>query len=153
MKIPFRALLLLGFFIGSSPQVSGEVYKWTDIEGKTHYGDTAPDQIPTTKIKVKAINQDNSSKTNQQLKEMRNNANKVQMRKQQQLNTKAAHQQSNYLKACQKAKKQLKTYSSSVYFADKHGNEFEISEKQRVKLERLSRQKVFQYCNETSSTP
>ena len=51
------ATLLLALVLAGSPAFA-QVFKWTDAQGRTHYGDKAPEDAKTQEIKVQATSYD-----------------------------------------------------------------------------------------------
>ena len=51
------SFLCLMVLVGAAP-VHGEIYRWTDANGVTHFGERQPDQTDAEKVEVRNVNAD-----------------------------------------------------------------------------------------------
>lgn len=49
-----RALLALLAILAAPPSAAGDVYKWTDAEGRVHFGDRPPAEAVTEEVKIRS---------------------------------------------------------------------------------------------------
>ncbi len=116
-------------------QVStADVYRWTDENGKVHFGDRPPPATETKAIDTPIVNSDSSARLNRPLTKMLDQERQAQADKQKQRQAKQAESKKRQQALCQKARKKLKTFKGRVAFVKKDGSEVKVSENERRKL-------------------
>jgi hypothetical protein len=128
----FRELTMKKFlccflvFICASTQA--EVYRWTDANGKVHYGDKRPKSAAEDITeKVKKTNVDTSTAEHQKLETLfrkENAADREYQREQ-------ARPDAELLIWCKEARQYLKTISGLVQFVDKDGKPVKVTMEER----------------------
>lgn len=120
--------LALCIFMFVSCGAYAEVYRWTDANGKVHFGDkkpkTAAEDITE---KVKKTNVDTSTREHQKLESLfrkENDADREHHQQQVQPNT-------ELLQRCTEAKDYLEKISGRVQFIDGNGKPIHITETER----------------------
>jgi hypothetical protein len=122
----FAILLSLNVLI--SVEVHAEVFRWTDANGKVHFGDKKPDtSAENITEKVKQTNVDTSTSEHQKLETIFRKENAADREYQQQ------QQKPNpeLLKRCAEAKDYLNKISGRVQFLDEKGQPKHVSEAER----------------------
>ncbi len=120
--------LALGVLILLSCTAQAEVYRWTDANGKVHFGDKKPKAAAEDITeKVKKTNVDTSTSEHQKLESLfrkENDADREHHQKQAQPNPKL-------LQRCTEAKDYLEKISGRVQFIDGNGQPIHITETER----------------------
>jgi hypothetical protein len=145
-----------GMLVCSLPAVSAEIYKWTDTDGRVHYGDEAPsDSIPEFKIKPPPVVTPDSASPNVQSEQQH----KVKQRKllesfaaerreqqqaEQERQRMAAIRQQN----CKTARTRLRSAQNAnlIYDRDKQGNRISYNKAQRKQYLLRLRSEVSEWC-------
>jgi hypothetical protein len=120
--------LALGVLVLLSCTAQAEVYRWTDANGKVHYGDkksTATAENITEK--VKKTNVDTSSAEHQKLEALFRKENDADREYQQE----QAQPNLELLQRCAEAKDYLEKISGRVQFIDDNGQPVHITETER----------------------
>lgn len=136
--------LVLGLLLATSVCAQAEVYRWTDANGKVHFGDKkkAPDAENITE-KVSKTNVDTSTAEHQKLESV--------FRKENDADREYKLQQSQpdpeLLRRCTEAKNYLKDINGRVQFIDDDGKPVHVTEAQR-KQKVIDTQKLIQeHCS------
>lgn len=125
-KLIFSVILLL------SLPVCAEVYRWTDANGKVHFGDKKPDaKAENITEKVKTTNVDTSTSEHQKLESLFRKENNADREYQQQQKQQEAKQEYAKSKRCADAQQYLNTISGPVQFLDKDGKPVRVTELER----------------------
>jgi len=121
---------LFCFLILICVNTHAEVYRWTDANGKVHYGDKKPKSAAEDITeKVKQTNVDTSTAEHQKLETLFRKENDADREYQQQL----ARPDSDLLIRCKEAREYLKDISGRVQFLDKEGKAMVVTEEERKK--------------------
>jgi hypothetical protein len=120
--------LILGFFVILSLSAHAEVYRWTDANGKIHFGDQKPKTTAENITeKVKKTNVDTSTSEHQKLEAMFRKENTADREYQEQ----QAQPNPDLVQHCAEAKDYLNKISGRVQFLDEQGQPIHISEAER----------------------
>jgi len=116
------------FLILMCANIQAEVYRWTDANGKVHYGDKKPKSTAEDITeKVKQTNVDTSTAEHQKLETLfrkENEADREYQREQ-------ARPDPELLLWCKEARDYLKTISGLVQFVDKDGKAVKVTMEER----------------------
>lgn len=129
MKIFITLFLLL--FVSTS---IGEIYRWTDSEGKVRFSDTPPeDQTSSEEIsdKMTPINRDSSNEETEKLQKVLQGETPEEQAYREQQQAKQKTQEQATQRACEDAKQHLRLLQGRVYFEDEDGNEIIVTEEER----------------------
>jgi len=120
--------------LASFPQIQAEVYRWVDENGKVHYGDRKPKKNKAEDVSedVSKTNIDKSQEEAAKMEKIFARETDAERKYKQKQAKKQQAAQKEQEKRCKKARKYLKTIQGPVYFVDKEGREFNISEKERA---------------------
>ena len=122
-RLLFSCLILL------CVNTQAEVYRWTDANGKVHYGDKKP-KVAAEDIteKVKQVNVDTSTAERQKLETIFRKENEAdrEYRRQQ------AKPDAEQLKRCAEAREYLRVISGRVQFIDNEGKMVRVTEEERT---------------------
>jgi hypothetical protein len=133
--------LILGLVL--SLQVHAEVYRWTDANGKTHFGDKKPTAAAENITqKVKATNVDTSTSEHQKLESIFRKENDADREYQQQ----QAKPNPELVQRCTEAKDYLNKISGRVQFLDEKGQPVHISEAERKQRAEEMQKTVKENC-------
>jgi len=138
MKTCLFVLLLLNL------SAHAEVYRWTDSDGKVHYGDKKP-KAPAEDITqdVKKTNVDTSSAEHQKLEKV--------FRKENDADREYKAQQSLpdpiLLQRCEKAKEYIRLENRPIQFYDDEGKIRKVSEADRQKHDAETREFIKNNCS------
>jgi len=132
---------------------SAEVYKWTDAQGRVHYGDRAPNEEAepidinphsnsTSGVADDAQRQENTRRLLRAFEE-ENRIKQEQQRKQQ-------AQASKRTKRCAEARDRQRRYhdARALYDFDEQGKRYILSEEQRRQAEARAARDVQQWCSD-----
>jgi len=141
-KYSYIFLFIIGhvFYIA---QASAEVYRWSDSDGKLHYGDKKPkvkaDDITET---VNKQNIDTSTAEHQKLEALfrKENASDRAYRAQQNQPSQAQEQ------ACANARERLFKLEGRVEFIDKDGKVVKVTEQERIQRANEMRKMLAERC-------
>jgi len=137
----------LMFILFLSLSANAEVYRWTDTNGKVHFGDKKPDaKAENITNTVKATNVDTSSSEHQKLESLfrkENDADREYQQQQKQQQEKFEYATS---KRCMDAKQYLNTIKRPVQFIDKDGKPIKVTETERREHEKQWQQIVNETC-------
>lgn len=144
------SLLLLAFAAGSA---TAEVYKWTDAQGKVHFGDKPPasEKQPVEKIDAKGAY---APGTDAQVKEVYQRTNRMfdakdKMKKDEQARQaqQTAQHRERLKDACLDAREAERAMNGPVVFTDDEGREIKTSEVERKQKLQETRQWIAANCN------
>lgn len=142
VNLPFTHCLCVLFFLLWSSQTLSEVYRWTDQNGRTHFGDRPPEQGVAKDISD-TLDKINISSDYSTPEMMLRHAQDRDAERQKRLELWQEKQKNTPTQSerCSKARKQLEIIKGPVVFIDDNGKDLKISEatrKQRVSdLEKL----------------
>lgn len=126
-----------------------QVYQWIDEQGKVHYSDRKPTKTQAENISdsVKQTNIDKSRDSTRKLEEVftKESSSEAQYRRKKQ--REQEEQAQALANQCQKAREQLKTLQGRVYFVDKQGKEYNISEKERQQRVKAFEADIRKHCD------
>jgi hypothetical protein len=135
--------LVLSFLITASVCAQAEVYRWTDANGKVHFGDkkggTSAENITA---KVSKTNVDTSTAEHQKLESVfrkENDADREYKRQQ-------AQPDPNQVRYCVEARDYLKTINGRVQFIDQEGNPVKVTEEERKQKVKAIQQEISERC-------
>jgi hypothetical protein len=120
-----------------------EVYRWTDKDGKVHFGDKKTNA--TAENITKKVNTQNIDASTQELRKMEtifrkeNDADRVH---QQQLNEASQEQQQQ----CEQANLQLKRFEGRVQYIDDDGKPIKVTETEHKQRVAVLRDAIAQHC-------
>jgi len=133
--------------------VSAEVYKWTDAQGRVHYGDRAPDQDvkpmdidphsnSSSGVADDAQRQENTRRLLRAFEE----ENRIKQEQQRQQQAQASKRK----KRCAEARDRRSRYrdARALYDFDKQGKRYFLSEAQRRQAEARAAHDVEQWCTD-----
>jgi hypothetical protein len=149
-------LLGAGMLAFSLPAGSAEIYKWTDDEGRVHYGDEAPsDSIPEFKIKPPPVvlpdkaYQDVLSEQQHKVKQRKLlESFEAERREQQQAEQERQRMAAIRQQNCKTARARLRSAQNAnlIYDRDKQGNRIFYNKAQRKQYLLRLRSEVSQWC-------
>ena len=120
--------LLLGLLLIASLSTHTEVYRWTDANGKVHFGDKkAGASAENITEKVSKTNVDTSTAEHQKLESVFRKENDADREYKQQ----QAQPDPELLRRCTEARNYLKDISGRVQFIDDNGNPVKVTETER----------------------
>ncbi|MGD8407640.1 MAG: DUF4124 domain-containing protein [Thiohalophilus sp.] len=142
-------LLLGGLLISTA---GAEVYKWTDEQGRVHYGDKPPDQ-GARQMQIDAGNgspgpipseAERREKTQRLLR-----AYDEERRIKQQQEQRQEAEEAERRRRCARARDRLRryTYAGSLYQLDDQGNRRYLDDSNRQQTEERARQEVEKWCS------
>jgi hypothetical protein len=154
MNMPvFKAAAIVALCCLVVLPAAAEVYKWTDAQGRVHYGDRAPDQDvkpmdinphgnSTSGVADDARRQENTRRLLRAFDE-ENRIKQEQQRKQQ-------ARESQRAKRCAEARDRRSRYrdARALYDFDKQGRRYFLSEEQRRQAEARAVRDVRQWCTD-----
>jgi regulatory protein YycI of two-component signal transduction system YycFG len=121
-----------------------EVYRWTDKEGKVHFGDKKPDikaEDITKKVSIQNI--DTSTEELHKMENVFRKENDADRAHQQQLKLASEDQQLR----CENARAQLKRMEGRVQYLDDAGKPVNVSVEEHKRRVAAARDTIDQYCN------
>jgi len=135
----------------SGPAVSGGIYKCTDAQGKTHYGDrpcgdNASVIVPRTAPRVDTGADQRRDKTQRLLDAM-----EEERRQEQQAAQEKRDEAEKRRLNCQRARARLRKFSeaSSVYHVDSEGNRSVFTDAERESSTQEARDAVERWCDDS----
>lgn len=146
---PACKLVSVLLFLLAAPMVLAEdFYKWQDENGKWHFSDKAPENAPTTVEQgtVSVPNTTNTRQTNKDLKSVFSNETPAEIEHRKQQQAAEENQRAQHNRACQQARKQLKTIEGRVVFLDANGKPVQVSEDERIAKAAALRTQIERYC-------
>ncbi len=146
--LPFTiALLLANTWLAAG--AGAEVYRWVDKNGKIHYSDKKPpdSNVENISSQVEKSNIDESSRETRKLGKIfaPESAAEIRLRQQQQAQQEARRQQ--HEDKCKQARERLSKLKGRIYFIDKNGKAYNISEKERKRREEAMEDFIRQQCS------
>lgn len=134
---------LLFVMLCTSGYLNAEVYKWTDANGKIHYGDKKPsERSEDITEQVKKTNIDSSASEHQKLEQL--------FRKENEADREYARQKSQpdpaLLVRCEEARDYLKTISGRVVFVDAAGKVVNVTEAERTRRVNEMKALIAEHC-------
>ena len=139
------AALSFSLALGLSPALHADVYRWTDAQGKVHFGDNKPKAaVPADNIteQVKKTNRDTSGDEHEKMAQLFRKQNAADREYQQQ----QATPDPELLKRCAEARKYLATISGRVQFLDDDGKPIPVTEEMRSKRVNEVKKTISNYC-------
>ncbi|KZZ62631.1 hypothetical protein A3762_13145 [Oleiphilus sp. HI0125] len=129
----------------------GQVYKWVDDEGKTHFGDRPPTGTSATNISddIQPLNISTDLSNPEMVKNAKEQwrAEKIQAAEQKILLEKQnAEIQAAKKKYCEEAAKRLADIQGPVVFYDEHGEFVKVTEQEREQREKDLRAEIQRTC-------
>lgn len=138
-----KIILLLSLVVCCS-QLHAEVYRWTDSNGKVHYGDQKPKtNAEDVTAKVKTTNVDTSTNEHQKMESIFRKENDADRDYQAQQSRPPAEQQAR----CASARNYLSKVSGRVVFVDQNGKDQHVSEQERKQREQEARDYIQENCS------
>ncbi len=123
--------------------IHAEVYRWTDANGKVHFGDKKPaEAAENITEKVKTTNLDTSASEHQKLETLFRKENEADREYQRQ----QAKPDPELLQRCAEAKNYLSRISGRVQFLDEQGKPVNISEAERNQHAQQMQQLIKENC-------
>ena len=136
--------LLLSLLLVTSVSAQAEVYRWTDANGKVHFGDKkAGVSAENITEKVSKTNVDTSTAEHQKLESVFRKENDADREYKQQ----QAQPDPQRLRQCAEAKNYLNTINGRVYFVDKDGKEVKVTEEERKQRVKDMQQQINEHCS------
>jgi 3-oxoacyl-ACP reductase-like protein len=136
--------LLLGLVLMISASAQAEVYRWTDANGKVHFGDKKVGaSAENITEKVSKTNVDTSTAEHQKLESIFRKENDADREYKQQ----QAQPNRELLRQCAEAKQYLNTINGRVYFVDKDGKEIKVTEEERKQRVIDVQQEIKEHCS------
>ena len=136
--------LLLGLLLIASVSTHAEVYRWTDANGKVHFGDKkAGASAENITEKVSKTNVDTSTAEHQKLESIFRKENDADREYKQQ----QAQPNQELVRQCAEAKRYLNTINGRVYFVDKDGKEMKVTEEERKQRVIDVQQEIKEHCS------
>lgn len=135
--------LILGLLITASVCANAEVYRWTDANGKVHFGDKKKGaSAENITEKVSKTNVDTSTAEHQKLESVFRKENDAdrEYKKQQ------AQPDPELLRRCAEAKDYLKDINGRVQFIDDNGNPVKVTEAERKQKVKDMQQQISERC-------
>lgn len=135
--------LILGLLITVSVCAHAEVYRWTDANGKVHFGDKKKGaSAENITEKVSKTNVDTSTAEHQKLESVFRKENDAdrEYKKQQ------AQPDPNQVRYCAEARDYLKVISGRVQFIDREGNPVKVTEEERKQRVKAMQQEISERC-------
>ncbi len=117
------------------PAAQAEIYKWTDAEGRVHFGDRPVDKKQGAAVEVR----DYKPGTDESVREVYQRNDRLReaaSRKQSSEPDEQALEQKRRKGACDEAKRRLKNVSGPVIFRDDDGNVVHKTERERAEHQR-----------------
>lgn len=136
--------LLLGLLLVTSIYTQAEVYRWTDANGKVHFGDKkAGASAENITEKVSKTNVDTSTAEHQKLETVFRKENDADREYKQQ----QALPDPERLRQCAEAKNYLNTINGRVHFVDKDGKEVKVTEEERKQRVKDMQAQINEHCS------
>lgn len=136
--------LLLNLLLVASVSAHAEVYRWTDANGKVHFGDKkAGASAENITEKVSKTNVDTSTAEHQKLESVFRKENDADREYKQQ----QAQPDTELLRKCAEAREYLHTINGRVYFLDKDGKEVKVTEEERKQKVKDMQQQINEHCS------
>ncbi|AZT85450.1 DUF4124 domain-containing protein [Marinobacter sp. NP-4(2019)] len=135
-----------------SPTASlAEVYRWTDSEGRTHFGDRPPTQAASQEVQVESApaRVDNAARDRQQKMNAFLEQKQQERDQQRAADAKAEKQAAKRAELCTKLRARLK-YMDSVstfYNLNEEGERVFVSESENTRIRERFRKKVEETCS------
>jgi type I site-specific restriction endonuclease len=122
-----KFVLLLSLL--ASVVTHAEVYRWTDANGKVHYGDKKPKAAAEDITeKVNQVNVDTSTEERKKLETIFRKENEADR----EFKREQAKPDAEFLAWCKETRRYLKNISGLVQFVDKDGKAIHVTEEQRT---------------------
>lgn len=136
--------LVMRLLLATSVCAQAEVYRWTDANGKVHFGDKkAGATAENITEKVSKTNVDTSTAEHQKLESVfrkENDADREYKQQQVQPNQ-------ELLRQCAEAKKYLDTINGRVMFIDDKGKDVKVTEEERKQRVKDMQQQINEHCS------
>jgi len=144
------------FVLLFSGAASAQVYKWTDEQGRVHYGDCPPPRCNSTEVDLgtrprqerldQAREQFESQREERQRREQNRRHLEETERLQRQEQQRDAAQRRNY---CQLARSDLRRLEMqrAVYYTDEQGNRVYLDDEERTRYMQQTREDIRRYCD------
>lgn len=147
MKIYF---LLLSTLFASllSLCTQAEIYKWTDENGKVHFGDRPPSSSGASNIShsVKDINISTDLSSPEMMRDVQNESREKQEKKRREA-YEQKEKQASLKEYCEQARLRLWQVQGPVVFLDENGKALKATEKERQQREKKLLQEIKQKCD------
>jgi hypothetical protein len=136
--------VIFGWLMLICINAQAEVYRWTDANGKVHFGDKKP-KVAAEDItdKVKQTNVDTSTSEHQKLETLFRKENQADREYKQQ----QAQPDLQLLHRCIEAKKYLDTINGRVQFIDATGKEVKVTEEERKQKVIAMQKEIKENCS------
>ena len=143
-RLHFMFIVCLTFYAGNG---QAEIFKWTDENGQTHFGDRPPENKKAMEISSQLENINISRDLSSPEMMLKHEKMKAQ-EKQRQASEQHDHEkrQRTLSNECQKAQKSLWKLKGRVVFRDELGNEIKVSETERKRRALEMENMVRKHC-------
>jgi len=143
-----KNIIILLLLVTSS--VSAAIYKWTDSDGKVHFGDKPVDQSSATELNIKINNHTGVSHSSGRNKDREYLLKKIDERKQEDAEKSKEQRELNKKNKQRclnaKSKLQLQIQANSMYKMGPDGERTYLSDKQRAKRKKQIQKAIAKYC-------
>lgn len=145
-----RAILIIAWLLPTADLCHGEIYRWIDDQGKTHFSDKKPEEgHPTEDIsrQLRPLNSDASASETEKLQQVfqEETAEEKVYRHHQQ--SQQRQQENARQQACLQAKNQLSILRGRVAFISPDGKEVVVTEDERAHRADLLEREIHQHCS------
>lgn len=144
------SILAVVVLTGLTPPVVAEIYRWTDENGKVHFGDKAPQNSKAEDVSetANAVNIDSSGAEQQKLDRLFPKEDEYDQRRQQADKQQRAEREKDLRARCVEARKDLRMYREGrFYFIDDEGNRSTITSKERDRRADELEQAIREHCS------
>lgn len=143
---------LLIYLILTLPALAqAEVYRWTDAEGRTHFGDRPPTQAASQEVQVQTApaRVDNAARDRQQKMNAFLEQRQQERDRQRAADAKAEKQAAKRAELCTKMRARLKHLDSvsTFYNLNEEGERVFVSESENTRIRERFRKKVEETCS------
>ncbi|HHJ35083.1 MAG TPA: DUF4124 domain-containing protein [Gammaproteobacteria bacterium] len=138
-------------FLFMVTSVHAEIYKWTDKEGKIHFGDSPADVESATRLKINTESRSGITHSSGNDKERARMAKELEADRKERSDKREKYRakKKKYKRKCLLAKDRLVQYQSAsgVYTLDAKGERRFYSFEQRAKREKQIKKAIARYCH------
>ncbi|VAW68163.1 hypothetical protein MNBD_GAMMA10-2249 [hydrothermal vent metagenome] len=143
-----RLLILVPILMLASFNLSAEIYKWVDEQGKTHYGDKPVNNAQQMEVDIEIKGNINTGQTRENRRKNLIDAFEEDRLREKKEKQKRKEKKEKHERKCRSAKDRLRRYERAryLYDIDSSGSRIVVPEAQRQKSTEALRQQVKKYC-------
>ncbi len=145
-----RTILFIAWLLPTAVPCHGEIYRWIDDQGKTHFSDKKPEADHAAEDiskQLRPLNSDASASETEKLQQVFQGETAEEKAYHQQQQSRQRQQDNTRQQACLQAKNQLSILRGRVAFHDPDGKEIVVTEDERARRADQLEQEIRQHCS------